>query len=77
MHQPPLHDVVYYVTVHDAGRTGFLLGPFDTHQQALDNVTRGRELARKATLWSDFYAFGTANAPKDRVIKTVFDKETA
>jgi hypothetical protein len=74
MHQPTLNDVLYYVTVIDAGRTGFLLGPYDTHQQALENVERGRTLAQRANAWSHFYAFGTVNCAATRPIKTVFGK---
>lgn len=49
----------YYVTVTVAGRVGFLLGPYLTHEDALANVKRGKALADKADPWSHFYAFGT------------------
>ena len=62
----------FYVTVRDAGRTGFLLGPYRTHRQALANVERGRELAEKADRWAHFYAFGTAKVAGFTIARTVF-----
>jgi len=53
----------YFVSVKDAGRTGFLLGPYATHAEALRNVERGKALGEKANSWAVFYAFGTASAP--------------
>jgi hypothetical protein len=35
----------YYVSAVDGPKRQFLLGPYDTHQEALDNVTRGAYLA--------------------------------
>lgn len=52
----------YYVTVRDAGKTGFLLGPYRTRGEALESVDAGRELALKADAFAHFYAFGTAKA---------------
>ncbi len=51
----------YYVTVRDAGKHGFLLGPYDTHEEALENVDRGRTLAEKANDRAAFYSFGTGS----------------
>lgn len=51
---------VYYVSVKDAGRSGLLAGPFDTHQEALDMITATKQEAEKADPFSCFYAFGTA-----------------
>jgi hypothetical protein len=62
----------YYVSVLDAKRKGLLLGPYDTHQEALDNVSRGRELAEQADAWAWGYAFGTAGS--DVIVKTVFGR---
>lgn len=50
----------YYVTVVDAGRVGYLLGPYDTHVEALANVERARGLAEGVDPRAWFYAFGTA-----------------
>lgn len=32
-------DRVFYVSVVDGGRKGVLLGPYETHREALDNVS--------------------------------------
>jgi hypothetical protein len=64
----------YYVTVRDDGRTGFLLGPYATHGEALAQVDRGRELANGATPWAAFYAFGTSSLPAHIARETVFGK---
>lgn len=50
---------MFYVTVINGKRTGFLLGPYDSHQDALDNVERGRELAIDADPFACFYYVGT------------------
>jgi hypothetical protein len=65
-------DRVFYVTVRDAGRTGFLLGPYDTHPEALQNVDQARALAEAADPWAHFYAFGTASHSRRQILKTVF-----
>jgi hypothetical protein len=69
-----LTDREFFVTVRDAGRTGFLLGPYQSHGEALKNVERGREAAIAANAWAHFYSFGTASAPAGVVQKTVFGK---
>lgn len=50
----------YYVTVRDGSRTGWLLGPYETHAEALANVQRGNDLANRADPRAHWYAFGTA-----------------
>lgn len=67
---PPHGD--YYVTVQDAGRTGFLLGPYADVRDALANVTRGRDLACARNKWAWFYAYGTARVPIGTPVRTVF-----
>jgi hypothetical protein len=64
----------FYVTVIDGERTGYLLGPFDTHREALDRVDLGRKLAERHNTRALFggYAYGTASAPHGTPIKTVF-----
>lgn len=51
----------FYVTVKDGPRTGFLLGPYPTHEEALANVERGKGLALESdgASRSWFYAYGT------------------
>jgi hypothetical protein len=64
---------LYYVTVRNGDRTGWLLGPYRTHREALANVERGDELACEADRWAWFYAYGTASLPADvEQPKTVF-----
>lgn len=67
-------DERFFVTVADAGRVGYLLGPYETHDEAIAEVDRAKSLARKADPFSHFYAFGTAGMPSDlaRKIKTRF-----
>lgn len=65
----------YYVSVIDGPRKGFLLGPYDTHAEALENVDRGRELALKtdnaSRTW--FYSYGTCRIERDgKLPKGVF-----
>jgi hypothetical protein len=67
---PPHGD--FYVTAKDAGRTGFLLGPYEDARDALANVDRGRDLACGVDDRAVFYAFGTARAPIGTEIRTVF-----
>jgi hypothetical protein len=62
----------FYVTVIDGPRAGFLLGPFKTHKEALDNVERGRRLANKVNDRACWYGYGTASAPHGAEIPTVF-----
>lgn len=71
--EPPSGD--FYVTVRDAGRTGFLLGPYADIRDALAEVPRGRELAiENADCRAVFYAYGTSRLPIGTAIKTVFGK---
>jgi len=61
-------DECFYVTVTDAGRVARLLGPFKTHEAALESVETARREAEKVDPWSVFYAFGTskwANGHRD------------
>lgn len=62
----------FYVTVKDGPRTGWLLGPFSTHSEALDNVERGNQLACDANSRAHWYAFGTAGVAIGSNARTVF-----
>ena len=55
----------YYVTVKDADRRGFLLGPFGSKGEAQNNVELGRKLAIKHNDRAWFYAYGTALVKAD------------
>ena len=50
----------YYVSVVDGKRRGLLLGPFDTHGEALKRVDEGRTLARRVNRDAHWFAYGTA-----------------
>jgi len=52
---------LYFVSVIDGARHGYLLGPYDTHEEAKANVDRGRELAMAADLWAHFHVYGTCS----------------
>ena len=62
----------FYVTVKDGPRTGWLLGPYGTHEEALDNMDRGSKLAGPADRWSHFYAYGTTGIMVGAGVRTVF-----
>jgi hypothetical protein len=64
----------YYVSVVNGLFYGLLLGPYDTHAEALANVDRGRSLADAADPRSHWYAFGTARNTNPEPRKTVFGK---
>ncbi len=70
-------DRAFFVTIQDAGRTGWLLGPYPTHYDALQEVGRGKELAVEARQDMWFASFGTASVPESEAsrIKPVFRKE--
>ena len=55
----------YYVTVEDAGRHGFLLGPFGTKAEAENNVKLGRDLAYQHNDRAHWYGYGTAWVKQD------------
>ena len=63
-------DSIFYVTVVDGSRVGFLLGPYGDHQTAIDNVARGRDLANETDPRAAFYSFGTSSTKRER--QTVF-----
>ena len=60
----------FYVSVRDGSKVGFLLGPYDTHQQALDQVGRGRDLAYEHDPKAPWYGYGTAGSTSE--LKSVF-----
>lgn len=62
----------YYVTLRDAGRTAWLLGPYETHAEALEHVERGRELAYKHDPYTHFMGCGTAKMTGDTQPIAVF-----
>jgi len=67
---------LFYCTVRDGNRTGFLLGPFNTLKEAEGSVPLARRLARKVNAWSDFYGFGVSSLPADIEPRVVFDLDS-
>src|SRR5258708_11830242 len=63
---------VFYVTVRDAGRTGYLLGPYGDVRDALANVEPGRRLAEGADDRAVFYAYGVSRLPTGTAVSPVF-----
>jgi hypothetical protein len=53
-------EVGFYVTIKRGKRSGFLLGPYLSHGDALENVDRARRTAEKIDSWAGFDAFGVA-----------------
>ncbi len=50
---------VFYVSVVDGSRYGLLAGPYDAHQDALDNVKGARAMAEAVDPRAVWYSFGT------------------
>ena len=51
----------YFVSVIDADRFAFALGPYPTHAEALANVERGRKIvAEKYPVKAHWYSYGTS-----------------
>lgn len=50
----------YYVScVNDVNQLALLLGSYETHQEALDNVRRATDMAYKVDPRAPWYAYGT------------------
>lgn len=65
---------MFYVTVISGKKVGFLLGPYSTHEEALENVDRGKSRAIETDPWAHFYYFGTSKwkDPKAPLPNSVF-----
>lgn len=50
----------FYVTMRRGKKVAWLLGPYDTHGEALADVDRARGEAERVDRWTWFDAFGTA-----------------
>jgi hypothetical protein len=50
----------------DGGRTGYLVGPFDTHEEALGRVEEARRIACEVNDRGIWYAYGTARVERYR-----------
>jgi hypothetical protein len=55
----------YYVSVIDGPRKGLLIGPLNSHAEALALVSAARNKANELDPRAAFYAFGTASIDLD------------
>src|SRR5258708_683878 len=62
----------FYGMVRKGPGSGFLLGPYSSHIMALQNVERGRRLAKETSAQADVYAYGTASLSRSEL--TVFGR---
>lgn len=70
-------DEQFFVTIKDGPKVGWLLGPYETHWEAIRNVDRGRRMACEVNdRETAFAGFGTAGVKdwKWRKVKTIFGK---
>jgi len=62
----------FFVSVKDGDRTGILLGPYATLEEAEANRKRGRALAEEADPKGVFYSYGVCTASTTVTLKPVF-----
>jgi hypothetical protein len=63
----------YFVTIRYGKQTGFLLGPYKTHIEAIYNVQRGKRLAlHSSDCRAHFSAYGTASLPAGILNTSIF-----
>lgn len=69
---------MFYVTVTDAGRVGFLAGPYVTRMCAEGAVAEAKRRANEADPFAHFYAYGVSRwkGAKADAPKSVFGKIT-
>lgn len=72
--QPDNQPGPYYVSVVDGSRHSLLSGPYDTHQEALDMVSKADVIACLLDPRAHFYAFGTARIKDGSSPQGVFQK---
>lgn len=58
-------NTLFYVTAKLHSKYFFLLGPLDTHQEALDKVDEVKDYCWKYTFMGPFLAYGTASRHKN------------
>ena len=75
-------ELLYYVSAWNCDNPGplskyvALLGPFDTHQEALDQVDIGHVLALEVDVRASWYAYGTVGVlRKEPQPEVVFTKK--
>lgn len=58
----------YYCTVMDGPNYALLAGPYDSHQDALDNLPKAKQIAQQVDAKAVFYAFGTARIERNATV---------
>jgi hypothetical protein len=54
--------VLYYIAIHDAGRSALIAGPYGAEAEARGQMDYVRQLACDADPWSWFYTFSLARS---------------
>jgi len=62
--------MLYYIAIHDAGRSALIAGPYATEHEANGQMDHVRRLACDADPWSWFYTFSLARS--ETSYKTMF-----
>ena len=57
----------YYVSIKNAGRTGFLLGPFDHFAEASARIMAVKKAAQEVDAFAWFYAFGVSRLERSEL----------
>lgn len=67
---------VFYVSARLDGRHAFILGPFETHTEALECVPDGRSLAceRDSSQRASWASYGTCSVPRETAVVTFEDR---
>lgn len=66
----------FYVSVVDGGRRGLLLGPLDTHEEALGRVGEVRRWVVQRQPRAHFYGFGTARVLAEQLPQGSLNEQT-
>lgn len=54
--------MLYYIAIHDAGRSALIAGPYATEREAESQMAPVRQLAEAADPWSWFYTYSLARS---------------
>ena len=54
--------MLYYIAIHDAGRSALIAGPYATEREAESQMAHVRQLAEAADPWSWFYTYSLARS---------------
>lgn len=68
----------FFVSAEDNGRYALMLGPFDTHEEAQEQIDRARDAAYALNPAAHWWSWGTALAPRQcaaALNALLFDKE--